>query len=81
MGFEKRAQYYVSKTYCSQAQIGDKYPDLKEVVFIAIADFTMFPNKKRYKSDHVILDKESHEHDLKFSLMTKKHQPLTLHFV
>ncbi|MCX6989968.1 MAG: Rpn family recombination-promoting nuclease/putative transposase [Chlamydiae bacterium] len=65
MGFEKRAQYYASKTYCSQAEVGDKYPDLKEVVFIAIADFTMFPDKKRYKSDHVILDRESHEHDLK----------------
>jgi len=65
MGFEKRAQYYASKTYCSQAQVGDKYPDLKEVVFIAIADFIMFPDKKRYKSDHVILDRESHEHDLK----------------
>ena len=64
-GFEKRAQYYASKTYCSQAGIGDKYPDLKEVVFIAIADFIMFPNKKKYKSDHVILDRESHEHDLK----------------
>jgi predicted transposase/invertase (TIGR01784 family) len=25
----------------------------------------MFPDKKRYKSDHVILDRESHEHDLK----------------
>ena len=65
MGFEKRALYYASKTYCSQAKVGDQYPDLKEVVFIAIADFTMFPNKKGYKSDHVILDRESHEHDLK----------------
>ncbi len=25
----------------------------------------MFPNKKAYKSDHVILDRENHEHDLK----------------
>ena len=65
MGFEKRAQYYASKTYCSQAGIGDKYPELKEVVFIAIADFIMFPNKKTYKSEHVILDKNSYEHDLK----------------
>ncbi|MCX6990920.1 MAG: Rpn family recombination-promoting nuclease/putative transposase, partial [Chlamydiae bacterium] len=44
---------------------GDQYHDLKEVVFIAIADFIMFPEKERYKSDHVILDRESHEHDLK----------------
>ncbi|MCX6991317.1 MAG: Rpn family recombination-promoting nuclease/putative transposase, partial [Chlamydiae bacterium] len=39
MGFEKRAQYYASKAYCSQAEVGDQYHDLKEVVFIAIADF------------------------------------------
>ena len=64
-GFEKRAQYYASKAYCSQANIGDKYQDLKEVIFLAIADYIMFPIKKQYKSDHVILDKETYEHDLK----------------
>ena len=64
-GFEKRAMHYASKTYCSQANIGDKYHDLKEVIFLAIADYVMFPEKKSYKSDHVILDKETYEHDLK----------------
>ena len=35
------------------------------MIFIAIANFTMFPEKKSYKSDHVILDRENHQHDLK----------------
>jgi predicted transposase/invertase (TIGR01784 family) len=64
-GFEKRAQYYASKAYCSQAQEGSNYSELKEVIFLAITDFVMFPNKKGYKSDHIILDRESREHDLK----------------
>lgn len=64
-GFEKRAQYYASKAYCSQISINEKYFDLKAVIFLAITDFIMFPKKKEYKSDHVILDKKSHEHDLK----------------
>ena len=64
-GFEKRAQYYASKAYISQAIKGGEYYDLKEVIFLAISDFVMFPQKAAYKSDHVILDKESHENDLK----------------
>jgi predicted transposase/invertase (TIGR01784 family) len=46
-------------------KVAGKYYMLKEVIFLAIADFTMFPNKKGYKSEHVILDKATHEHDLK----------------
>lgn len=64
-GFEKRAQYYASKAYVSQANNGGEFQDLKEIIFLAIADFVMFPNKNGYKSDHVILDKESYENDLK----------------
>ncbi len=64
-GFEKRAQYYASKAYVAQAPVGAVYHELKEIIFFAIADFTMFPNKKAYKSDHVILDKHTHENDLK----------------
>ena len=64
-GFEKRAQYYASKAYISQMDKGGLYHELKEVVFLAIADFVMFPNKQSFKSDHVILDKNSHENDLK----------------
>ena len=64
-GFEKRAQYYAAGAYFSQAGIGDKYHGLKEVIFIAITDFVLFPKKAAYKSDHVTLDKVTHEHDLK----------------
>lgn len=38
---------------------------LRKSFFLAISDFIMFPQKKNYKSDHVMLDKESHENDLK----------------
>jgi predicted transposase/invertase (TIGR01784 family) len=64
-GFEKRAQYYAAKAYVSQMNRGGQYENLKEVIFLAIANFTMFPEKKSYKSDHVILDRENHQHDLK----------------
>jgi len=46
-GFIKRAQYYASKSYVSQMNIGGKYRNLKEVIFLAIADFVMFPKKKK----------------------------------
>jgi len=64
-GFEKRAQYYAAKVYCSQSCAGGEYSDLKEVIFLAIVDYIMFPEKKSYKSDHIILDIETHEHNLK----------------
>jgi predicted transposase/invertase (TIGR01784 family) len=53
-GFEKRAQYYASKAYCSQVKVGEHYKNLKEVIFLAIADYMMFPEKEALKSDHVI---------------------------
>ncbi|WP_265036746.1 Rpn family recombination-promoting nuclease/putative transposase [Wolbachia endosymbiont (group A) of Anomoia purmunda] len=64
-GFEKRAQYYAAKAYSSQANVGGQYQDLKEVIFIAITDFVLFPDQPEYKSDHVTLDKKTFEHDLK----------------
>lgn len=64
-GFEKRAQYYAAKAYGSQMHVGDQYQNLKEIIFLAFTDFILFPNKKAYKSDHVILDKSTFENDLK----------------
>ena len=64
-GFEKRAQYYASKAYISQTRVGGAYHDLKEVIFLAISNYVMFPNKSSYKSDHMILDRVSLECDLK----------------
>ena len=67
-GFEKRAQYYAAKAYSRQLNKGQeadgKYENLKAVIFIAIADYIVFPDKSEFKSDHIILDKNSHEHDL-----------------
>lgn len=64
-GFEKRAQYYAAKAYSNQLNQGEHYDQLKEIIFVAITDFVMFPDKKEYKSDHVMLDKVTHAHDLK----------------
>jgi len=68
-GFEKRAQYYAAKAYSRQLAKGQGedgiYANLKEVIFIAISDYIIFPHKSEYLSHHVILDKTSYEHDLK----------------
>ena len=68
-GFEKRAQYYAAKAYSRQLNKGKnegaRYIDLKAVIFIAISDNIIFKDKVFYKSDHIILDKDSYSHDLK----------------
>jgi len=64
-GFEKRAQYYAAKAYSRQADKGDQYHNLKEIIFIAIADCVLFPNKSEYKLKHTIRDEDTNEHDLK----------------
>lgn len=63
--FIKRAQYYAAKAYISQLKIGEHYNNLKEIIFLAITNFAMFPEKKEFKSDHVILDKVTNDHDLR----------------
>ena len=64
-GFEKRAQYYAAKAYSRQLMPADQYEQLKEVIFIAITDYIVFPKKSAFKSDHIILDQKTQEHDLK----------------
>ena len=64
-GFEKRAQYYAAKAYSSQAKESHKYEDLKEVIFLAILDFKMFPDKEYHRSTHSILDTKTYTRDLK----------------
>ena len=65
--FLKRAEYYASKAYSRQLEQGQDYSELKEVIFLAITDFVLFPKKNpgAVKTDHFILDKNTHEHDLK----------------
>ena len=64
-GFEKRAQYYAAKAYANQANKGDQYHNLKEIIFIAIADYIVFQDKPHYLSYHSILDMNTYEVDLK----------------
>ncbi len=67
-GFEARAQYYAAKAFGSQMVKGGIYADLKEVIFLAFTNFNIFPEKNHYKSEHIILDRDTYEHDLdKFS--------------
>jgi predicted transposase/invertase (TIGR01784 family) len=71
-GFEKRAQFYASKAYSQQVLKEDEdhkkmavYAKLKGVIFLAIADFIMFPDKQEWKSQHRLLDTKTYENDLK----------------
>jgi predicted transposase/invertase (TIGR01784 family) len=71
-GFEKRAQYYAAKAYSQQILEEDEnhkkmavYAKLKGVIFIAIANFILFPDKQEWSSTHHMLDIETYENDLK----------------
>lgn len=64
-GFEHRAQYYAAKTYIEQREKGIDYQDLKEVTFLAITSYSLFPEKPDYLSHHHILDIKTQERNLK----------------
>lgn len=71
-GFEERAQFYASKAYSSQVIKADDnsqglaaYTKLKGVIFLAIADFIMFPKKDEWISEHKIQDVKTSVNDLK----------------
>ncbi len=63
--FGKRMIYYGAKTYSLQLDRGKPYHELTPVIVLSVVDFVMFPNKKRYKSIHRILDDISYENDLR----------------
>ncbi|MBA8757981.1 Rpn family recombination-promoting nuclease/putative transposase [Wolbachia pipientis] len=52
-GFEKRAQYYAAKAYSRQADKGDQYQDLKEIIFIAI-ELPKFPKTKEDQLESIV---------------------------
>lgn len=64
-GFEKRAQFYAAKAYIQQREKGTDYKDLKEVTFLAITDYTLFPEEEDYLSHHHILNTKNHGRQLK----------------
>jgi predicted transposase/invertase (TIGR01784 family) len=61
----KRAQYYAAKAYVAQMDSGEMYHQLKEIIFLTVTDFVIFPEKADYKSNHAIFDKNSLTQDLK----------------
>jgi predicted transposase/invertase (TIGR01784 family) len=58
-GYEKRAQFYASRAYQAQLKRGKDYNELKNVYFLAITDFPVFPHD-RVKSSHNTLDLEDY---------------------
>ena len=62
--FLKRVQYYAAKAYSAQLLVGEKYEKLHKVIFLAIADFDVFPGKKSFYSHHVTMDKDTKTHHL-----------------
>ncbi|MES0336159.1 MAG: Rpn family recombination-promoting nuclease/putative transposase [Candidatus Magnetobacterium sp. LHC-1] len=63
-GFEKRVLYYISKTYVNQLGRGENYPELKQVIYIAIVDFEVFDGDG-YLTRHLILNTTTFKQDLK----------------
>lgn len=62
--FDKRALYYAARAYCSQKSHDMGFKDLKDVYFLAITDFTPFPNKKSWLSRIGLKDLDTNEHDI-----------------
>ena len=63
--FDKRVQYYATKAYSRQLLKGEDYQKLRNVIFLAITNFTMFPDDPAIKSDHIILNSQTYAHKLK----------------
>ena len=59
-----RAQYYAAIALARQLNSGEKYNQLVPVIFVGILDFNLF-NHKNYLSHQLILDSETHAHELK----------------
>lgn len=64
LGFAKRVVYYSAKSYSAQLNISEDYYKLKPTIFIGILNFEFLENP-HYLSRHLILDTETHEHQLK----------------
>lgn len=77
-GFLKRAQYYAARAYLDQRTRDTSkknktnhktkrvdYHNLKEVRFLGITNFIALPKKKSPLCHHVLLDKDTKEHDMK----------------
>ena len=63
-GFIKRTQFYVAHSYVTQFPAGSDYLDLRPVILLAMANYVLFPSKKRVVSYHKTLDTETLSNDL-----------------
>jgi len=61
-GFGARAEFYVSKLLSSQIKAGETYETLKEVIFLGILNFNLFHDKIPYKSEHLMIERNTGEH-------------------
>ena len=93
--FLNRAKAYACRAYLNQRKKNEKpksksqksdgydYADMKHVIFLAILNKTLFPNKERYLSHHKHLDIETFENDvegLSFSFLElEKMQKTEIH--
>ncbi|MCX8472091.1 MAG: Rpn family recombination-promoting nuclease/putative transposase, partial [Sediminibacterium sp.] len=59
-GIDKRLQYYTSKSYAQQIEVGDDYIKLKPIIFIGIFNFG-FTKSEKYYRNHAICNVESQE--------------------
>ena len=71
-GFVQRAVEYASRVYLSQRPRSQKtkndkggYKKLRPVIFLAVMEETLFPNKTAYLSHHQFRDIITYKHDLK----------------
>jgi len=60
----ERAQYYSSLALGRQLRSRSEYEELEPVIFVGVLDFSLLKNP-RYLSHHLILDKDTHEHEFK----------------
>jgi len=63
-GFDKRVQYYTSKQYSSQINVGEEYPKLNQVIFIGILNFNFFEGNN-YLTRHLIVNQKTGKQELK----------------
>ena len=62
--FDKRVLYYAAKAYSQQLNKGEKYHQLKPVIFLGILNFN-FTTDSHYLSTHCIHNIETKEHILR----------------
>ncbi len=62
--YAARAQYYSALALSRQLASGERYRNLVPVIFVGILDFNLFKGK-HYLSHHLILETETHAHELK----------------